>query len=534
MSANSDNETWLRGGLITDGTGATPFVGDVCIHGGKISAVVAGGAKGEPSGEVLDCAGLMITPGFIDVHTHSDVSFLLDASSESKVLQGVTTEVIGNCGFSPFPVHPRRRADLERFLCGLGFPRVDTSWVDFDGYASVLAECRPVMNLAPLVGHGALRIAVLGNEDRPITSGELDGLMMSLRDSLRQGAFGLSTGLTYVPSRFAEAAEIHALARVLRQYDALYATHSRAAPGFGSFDEAIDVGRQTGVRVQFSHVALNDPQTWGRADDVIERFQTATEEGVDVRYDVYPYDASASSLTQYLPGWLQAQGEAGLRGLIGDCEVFRRAREELARGLFGSIPWDWGRVLVALAGPGDEHLEGRTIAACAAERDITPEELCLELCARHGNLVQVVLFYRAESDVATFLAHPLGMVGSDGSAMRVTAHGRPHPRSFGAHARVLQRYVREVGVLDLADAIYKCTLAAADRLGIADRGIIRSGACADVAVFDLGAIRETATWTKPCQLASGMRDVWINGEWVVREGKLTRARPGQVLRRGGA
>lgn len=523
-------DLWLRGGLLVDGTGAPPFPGDVRLRGDTIVQITPAHRKMQPDAPAIDCTGMVVTPGFVDLHTHSDVSYLLDPLAPSKVLQGVTTEVVGNCGFSAYPVNSSRRSALEEFLRGLGTPRVPTPWTDFDGYATALAECRPVLNIAPLIGHGALRIDVVGTDDGDVSADLLVRLADGLRHSLDQGAFGMSTGLTYAPSRFAPAEEIITLARVLRDFDALYATHSRATQGFETFDEAIDVGRRTGARVQFSHVALNDPRMWGRASDVLDRFGRAVTAGVDIKYDVYPYAASASSLTQYLPGWLQESGETGLRDLLSEAVTFEQARRELAGGLFGTIPWDWDRVLVSLAGPGDEEIEGLSIAAAAELCGTDAESLCLRLCARHGNSAQVVLFYRTESDVAEFLAHPLAVIGSDGRAMDVSEPGRPHPRSFGAYARLFERYVGG-GAVTLADAVHKSTKAAADRVGIRDRGRIAVGARADLAVLDLDAVRETATWTQPCQLAHGVRDVWINGERVVCGGALTGARPGRVLRR---
>lgn len=523
----------LSNARIVDGTGAEPFLGDVGIRGDTIAVVAPRGTPAPPAAAVVDCAGLVLVPGFVDIHTHSDVSFLLDPLASSKVLQGVATEVVGNCGFSPFPVAPRRRALLEEFLRGLGTPHVDITWSDLETYADAVQAAAPVANIAPLVGHGALRIAAAGTGDVPADPQLLRSTATTLRANLEQGAFGLSTGLTYVPSKFARAEEVHALATVVAEHGALYATHARAtATAFGMLDEAIEIGRRTEARVQFSHVALNDPRTWGRAGDVIARFADARDAGVDVRYDVYPYDASASSLTQYLPGWVQERGEQGIRDLLGDARQYRRAHEELARGLFGGIPWDWRRVMISLAGPGDEDLEGASVAHAAERRGLAAEELCLDLCARHGNSVQVVLFYRQESDVAEFLAHPLAIVGSDGSALPPTAPGRPHPRSFGAHARLLQRYVRERGLLTLAEAVHKSTLAPAERLGLRHRGRVAVGARADLAVLDLGKVRETATWTAPCRLAEGVRHVWVNGTHAVADGRLTGARAGRVLRRG--
>lgn len=521
--------TWLRGGVIVDGSGGAPFIGHIGIRGDRITAVVPGVLPDDVN--EIDCTGLVITPGFIDIHTHSDASYLLHSSPTSKIMQGVTTEVVGNCGFSAFPINPRRRGALEQFLRGLGISGIKTTWTDFDGYATALAATQPITNVAPLVGHGALRIAEIGADDRAVTPDRLARMITSLHAALEQGAFGMSSGLTYVPSCFADAAEIHALAVVLQQHDALYATHSRALPGFDTFDEAIDVGRSTGVRVQFSHIALNDPRMWGRANEVLGRFNAAAADGVDVKYDIYPYDASASALTQYLPSWAQENGECGLGALLDDKEAFQRACDDLARGLFGTIPWEWDRVMISLAGGDDAGLAGQVVSHAAAERGVTPEQLCVWLCARYGNQVQVTLFYRMDADVAAFLADPLAVIGSDGSALPVTTPGCPHPRNFGAHARLLQRYVRERGGLTFPDAVHKSTKAAAERLGIRDRGLITPGAYADLAVLHLPAIRETATWTQPCRLAQGVQRVWVNGEQVIVDGELTSARPGQVLRR---
>ncbi|GAB3009699.1 amidohydrolase family protein [Amycolatopsis acidiphila] len=526
-----ETELWLRGALVVDGTGEEPFLSDVGIAGDKISEVVRAGAGHTGSGPETDCAGLLLAPGFIDLHTHSDLSFLLNDDPASKIMQGVTTDVIGNCGFSAFPIHEPRRDALVELVRGLGVPAFEAPWSDFDGYARALAEHEPLMNLAPLVGHGALRIAAVGTGREAVTQDLLGSLCGLLEESLEQGAFGMSTGLTYVPSGFAEVPEIHVLGAVLRKYDALYATHARAAPGFDSVGEALEVGRQTGVRVQYSHVAINDPRIWGTAEQVLRQFENAVESGVDVRYDIYPYDGSASSLTQYLPAWVQEHGEEGIREQLADGRRFEQARRELSEGLFGDIPWDWERVMVSLAGPGDEELEGMSIASAARGHGMSPEALCLDLCARHGNRVQVVLFYRAEADVEEFLAHPLSIIGSDGNAMPVTAPGRPHPRSFGTHARLLERYVQNRKLLSLSEAVHKSTAAAADRLGMRDRGRIRPGAFADLVALDLADVRETATWTRPCSLATGVRHVWVNGERVVADGALTTARPGRVLRR---
>jgi N-acyl-D-aspartate/D-glutamate deacylase len=347
-----------------------------------------------------------------------------------------------------------------------------------------------------------------------------------LDDAMAQGAFGLSTGLTYVPSMYGPTEEIVDLARVVARHGGLYSTHARASDGeAASVEEAIAIGRGSGVRVQYSHVAINHPERWGRAQDVLDVFRRGRADGVDVAYDVYPYDASSSALTQYLPEWVQAGGIDALRVRLADAATRRRAVAETAAGWYGGIPWLWERVVVSQCE--DASLVGRTLAALSDE----PADLVLRLCESYGNEVKVVLFYRTEEDMLAFLSDPLATVGSDGNAIALDQGAdRPHPRHFGCFPRVLGRYVRERGALALAEAVRKMTAAPAERLDLRDRGRLAEGLAADLVAFDADEVADRATFVDPCRPPRGILHVAVGGELVVDGGTQTGARPGRVLR----
>lgn len=522
----------LRDAVVAKGDRAGPQTADVAVSGGLIAAV--GDLAAAAAERVVDCAGLLLCPGFIDLHTHSDMSLLGDPRGESKVLQGVTTEVTGNCGFSPFPIAPERRGLHEDLLkmIGIGDEAGDVFWSDLDGYATVLQERRPSLNVVPLLGHGSLRIAAMGVAQRPAGPGELLVMERLLDAALEQGAFGLSTGLTYVPSGFASPQEIAALAHGLARKRRLYATHARVTAGhvLTSIEEAVEVGRETGARVQYSHIALNEPDWWGRADDVLGRFDQAARDGLDVAFDVYPYTASSSAFTQFLPAWLVADGEEAMRHRLGDRVVRRRAERDLSKGWAGGIPWLWDRVVIA-SSPGDPTKPGHTVRALAEQAGRTPEQVVLELCARHGNRLHVIFHYRVAEDVRAFLRHPCAVVGSDGNALPLAiGDRRPHPRSYGTYPRILAAYVRDGRHLDLADAVHKMTGAAADRVGLRDRGRVAPGLAADLVVLDLDALTDHATFETPARPPTGVHHVLVNGEFVVEGGRHTGRGPGRVLR----
>jgi N-acyl-D-amino-acid deacylase len=519
----------FRGATVVDGTGAPPEAADVAVAGGRIAAVGSLGPDIDAA-RVVEADGLVLAPGFIDIHTHSDVSLMRDGAGESKALQGVTTEVVGNCGFSAYPVDPRRLALHVEHLEGIQQRPVEPTWTDLEGYGRALEEGGSALNVASLVGHGCLRIAAVGLE-RDVDEDALARMSALLEQCMEQGAFGLSTGLTYVPSMYAGTNEIVELSRVVERYGGFYATHARAsAQLLAPIEEAIEIGRGSGARVQYSHVAINDPREWGRAEDVLALFRRAGDDGIDIAFDVYPYAASSSALTQYLPEWVLLGGMDEMVARLRDKEVRRAAVAELAEGWYGGIPWLWDKVVVCQCP--DASLVGSTLEQLAAVTGVPPAELTLRLCEEHGNEVKVVLFYRTEEDMLRFLADPLAVVGSDGNAIPLDQDGdRPHPRHFGSFPRVLSRYVRESPVLDLAGAVRKMTLAPAERMGITDRGRIAEGLAADLVLFDADRVIDTATFTEPCSAPKGIQYVAVNGTLVVDGGSQTGALPGRHLRR---
>lgn len=526
----------IRGGTVHDGTGASPSVADVAVRGRHIAWV--GDAESMHASREIDATGMVVSPGFIDIHTHSDLSLMLDGRGQSKVSQGVTTEVTGNCGFSPFPINPRYMQLHLDLLAGIGDDALALTWTDLQGYREAIEGRGIAPNIAPLVGHGALRIAAMGVDSRAASAAQLAAMQSMLGMLLDQGAFGLTTGLTYVPSRYAPTEELVSLCETLAARRRLYASHARDKDlhgndhRYGPLNEALHLGRSTGARIQYSHAAINTPSEWGSAGLWTDRFDAAVAQGVDAAFDVYPYDASSSALTQYLPPWVQEGGVAALRERLSDASVMARAEADLALGWSANrIPWLWDRVVLARTDGVLGAVEGMSLEAAAARADMTPARLTLELCREGGNRIMVVLFYRTEEDMRTFLTCRHSVMGSDGSAICFDQGSRqPHPRNFGATTRVLGRFVRELHDLDMATAVAKMSGRVAQRLRMTDRGTLAAGMAADIVVFDPQEVRDRSTYLAPCQKATGIRHVFVNGEAVIDEGEQTSARPGRVLR----
>jgi N-acyl-D-amino-acid deacylase len=517
----------VRGGLVFDGLAREPRRADVGVRGDTIVAV--GDLAGSEAERVVDAADHVVAPGFIDCHTHSDLAFqLADEHAElaaGAVRQGVTTEIAGNCGFSAFPVPRVTRPEVARFLTAMLGPS-DLAWTDLGGYADALRERGSYGNVATLVGHGTVRAAVLGFEDRAPDRGELDRMAGLVGEALDQGAVGLSSGLIYVPGLYAESAELAALCATVARRGKPYTTHMRSetADLVPATAETLAIGRDGGVPLHISHHKAAGRANWGATRTTLAMIDAARADGVAVTLDVYPYTAGSTSLTVLLPPWVAAGGADAVAQRLSSPSERARIRADLERGLPG---WEnfaqvagWDGIVVA-ACP-DTSAEGRTLAQIAQDEGCDPADAMLDLLLAHEGRVTVVLHFMDEADVARVIAHPLAMIASDG----IPLPGKPHPRWCGTFARVLGRYTREEGLLDLATAIAKMTAMPAERFGLRDRGRIAPGAKADVVVFDPAAIADRATFAEPLLGPAGMRRVIVNGRIVVADGALTGEKPG--------
>ena len=522
----------LSGGDVVDGTGGPARRLDVAVARGRIAALDHD--LGEAA-RVIDATGLVVAPGFIDIHTHSDYALPSNPRAESKVRQGVTTEVVGNCGYSVAPVPADRVGALRDYLAASG------PWYDFreTSFARYVDEFPPTsVNVALQVGHNTLRLVVAGMEPRPLRPDELTRMIALLEEGLDAGAIGLSSGLFTPPGCFASAEEMHAIGGVLRKYGGAYASHVRNEAGgvFDAVDEAIAVGERCGVHVQIGHLKVSGTENWGAAARLVEHVEAARRRGARIDCDQYPYTTATNPLRNLLPAWLQEGGMAAMVGRLGDKAVRARVAEELATrgcGAFGRLPsWDAVRLAMTAAQPA---LAGRTIGELAAERGTSGVETVCDVLAADKGATRVVFESMAEDDVQTILKTPWVVVGSDGVALAPygpTAGGSPHPRYYGTFARVLGRYVRELKTLPLESAIWKMTGGSAAALGLVDRGLLREGLAADLTVFDPATVGERGTYTDPHRYAAGIRTVIVNGAVVIDGGEHTGALPGRVLRRG--
>jgi N-acyl-D-amino-acid deacylase len=523
-------ELKIAGGQVLDGTGAPSFAADVGITGDSITTV--GDLSREPAGQTIDAAGLTVAPGFIDIHSHSDWRLFANRRAESKIRQGVTTEVVGNCGFSPAPVSDEFRQDMQGFALYVG-PGMDFSWSSVKDFLRRYEDDGLALNVAQLIGHGTLRLGVMGFARRAPSAKELARMRTLMESAMADGACGLSTGLIYAPGSYAQTPEIVEIARGAAR-GGFYASHIRGegATLLQAVAEAISVGSGGGLPVQVSHIKAAGRPHWGQVKEALALIDGARAKGLDVTADVYPYTASSTTIRTLLPDSALEGGIEAMLGRLREPAARAQIRDEMARGPVLARGVGWEDIMIAYA-PSRPEIQGLRLDEIGRRWSKDPVECAFDIIEAEKGKGYVILFQLDEADLRLALLHPHVMIGSDGSSLATAgplSEGKPHPRSYGTFPRVLGRYARDERLLTLPAAIHKMTGMPAARLGLKDRGAIREGARADVVVFSPERVADPATYEDPHRYALGIPHVVVNGRIVIKDGQHTGLLPGRVLR----
>lgn len=524
----------LKGGRVVDGTGKAAFEADVLVRDGKIAAVGRGlsGADRE-----IDVTGLVVAPGFIDTHSHSDLDVLLRPQVLPKIMQGITTELLGQDGVSLAPLPTRFISPWRKNLAGLDGDSDEIDWTfeTTDNYLKMIEEAHPGLNEMYLVPHGNIRMEAMGLDNRLPTEEELEAMRRITRREMEAGAMGLSTGLIYIPCAYGESRELIEMCKVVAEYDGVFVIHQRSEADtiLDSMKEVIEIGRQSGVKVHWSHFKVCGKQNWDKIDAVLELLDQARAEGITVSFDQYPYVAGSTMMGAILPPWVHDGGTDKAVARLADPELRKKMVSDMENGIPG---WD---NFVDFAGfeniyvtsvKTEENADavGLSIVELAKKRGTDPYTAAFDLLLQEENAVGMVDFYGTEEHVRRFMRRPEMNVCTDG----LLCPGKPHPRLYGSFARVLGRYARKEGVLTLEEAVRKMTGKAAQVLSLKDRGLIREGMHADITVFDAATILDKGTFTDPIQFPDGIAYVIVNGEVAVDHGAHTGALNGRVIRRG--
>jgi len=521
----------VRGGQVVDGSGQAPQRADVGIIGDRIARI--GDLASESGGRVIDATGLIVAPGFIDVQGQSGTTLLADGNGESHLRQGITTEIIGEGGSPAFWTPGSDDGDsLAPF--GLTF-----DWKDFNGYFDTLRRRGTTINVGTFVPATMVRRAIVGMDNRPPTAEELSRMEAMVDRAMRDGAFGLSSALIYVPGTFARTDELVALATVAAKYQGIYISHIRGESFnlFNAIDEAIGIGRDAGLPVVIYHLKVGAKANWGRMNEAVAAIQKAHAGGVKVSATMYPYTAGGTGLAATLPLWVQEGGRDKMLERLKEPATRAKARQEIETKLDG-----WENLLMAATFDGiqvasvprefDQSIVGKRITEIATERKADPWDVYFALLIDTGGRVGALYHMMSEEDVKTGLRAGFVTIGTDSSALRsegVLAQGSPHPRSYGTFPRVLGKYARDEKIFEMQTAVHRMTGAAAAQMGLRDRGILRERFMADLVVFNPKTVKDTATYERPHQYPTGIEYVVVNGVTVLDQKGLTGARPGRPV-----
>lgn len=521
----------IQHGTVIDGTGEARFVADILLRDGKIAEIAPDLSA---VGQVIDAQGMIVCPGFIDMHTHSQLVVFTDPDLPMKAAQGITTELFGQDGMAAFPMLPQASAMWRTHLSGLDCnPPIEWDWQDAEQYCQRLP--RPGVNIATLVGHGNLRLCVMGMDDRPATDDELHRMGLLLDHSLAEGAFGMSTGLIYAPCVYADKRELIHLNRIVAKHGGLFVTHMRNEADYiwSALDEVFEVARASDAHLHISHLKISGRNNWGQGQQLIQRIDEGRAAGLNITADQYPYEAGSTMLGALLPTWAHAGGALHLRSRLRDPVLLARMKTDMEHGIPGArnmvLEAGYENIMVSYTGS-DRHrdVEGQRIADIARAWHTEPFDVVIRLLLEEDFAVGMITFMIGEEDIQSILRAPWRTMGTDG-----LLGGRPHPRAYGSCPRILGHYTRDLGLLTLEEAIRKMTSLPASILRLTDRGTLQAGKAADVVIFDPQTVAERSSYEDPRQYPEGIPYVFVNGRPVVAHGQSTGERPGQLLQHHG-
>ncbi|MCU0243405.1 MAG: D-aminoacylase [Acidobacteria bacterium] len=530
-SKAKDLDLVVAGGAVYDGSGGPPVETDIGVAGGAIREI--GRVRVSRAKAVIDARGLAVSPGFIDVHDHTDTALLVNPRAESAVRQGVTTLVSGQCGGSPFPLTAEAAAGMsERLAKEYGLA---AGWTDIRGFLARIEAAGAALNYSTFVGNGSVRAAAVGYDDRPASPAELERMKALVAEAMAGGALGLSSGLEYTPSSFASTEELVALSRVAAAAGGVYATHMRNedVAVLEAVDEALRVAREAPIRLQISHLKIGDAANWPKLDALLANLEKARAEGIDLRCDRYPYIAGATTLGLLFPLWAREGTSEAFVARLKDPALDARLRAAMAEELAERGTWE--TVLISSVGTeANRWVEGLNVVEASAKAGKEPYAFMRDLLIEEGGYAGMISFYGDEPVLERILSQAYVGVGADAEAIAPygpLSKGKPHPRNYGTFPRVLGRYVRERKIVPLEEMVRKLTAMPAAHMGFVRRGRLEPGWAADLCVFDPATVADRATFKEPAAYPEGIRHVVVNGLAVIADGEHTGRLPGKVLRK---
>lgn len=525
----------IKNGLIIDGSGKPGYRGDLLIEGEKIKAI--GENLTAEDSEIIDAEGLVVAPGFIDTHSHSDLQILVNPEIQPKVRQGITTEILGQDGISMAPLPVEYIGPWRKNLAGLDGDSDEIDWTfkTTEGYLKMIEDVKPGLNECYLVPHGNIRMEAMGLENRLPNEEELEKMRQITRREMEAGAIGLSTGLIYMPCAYSESKEIIEMCKIVAEYDGSFVIHQRSEADtiLDSMEEVIKIGRESGVKIHYSHFKVCGKKNWDKIDKVVELLEKAKAEGIQVSFDQYPYVAGSTMLGVILPPWVHDGGTDKVIERLGDPELRKKMVEDIQNGIPG---WDnfvefaglEGIFVTSVKSAKNEDAIGLNLVELGKKRGKDPFEATFDLLEQEENAVGMVDFYGTEEHVKLFMKRPEMNACTDG-----LLGGKPHPRVFGAFPRILGKYVREEKSFTLEEAVYKMTKKPATTFNIVNRGELKEGYFADITVFNPETVIDKGTYTEPVQYPEGIEYVVINGAVTISKADHTGTRNGRVLRKQG-